>query len=90
MMKTFIKKLLFYIKLRRKLKKEFEIMTEHLDFVNLSLKSHFMKGFEIYNNDDLLAYLSVDEIRDILVLGTQFFCVFLYCLCVKYSIEKIW
>lgn len=89
-MKNFIKKLLFYIKLKRKIKKEFEMITECLDFVNLSLKPHFMKGFEIYNNDDLLAYLSVEEIKDILVLGTQFFCVLVYCLCVKYSIEKIW
>lgn len=89
-MKTFIKTLFTYLKIKRILKKEFELMTQNLDFVNLGLKSHFMKGYEIYNNSDLIAYLSVGEIESILVLGIQFFRSLLYSLCVKYSIEKIW
>ncbi|MDD6659530.1 MAG: hypothetical protein PUE60_05605 [Eubacteriales bacterium] len=90
MMKTFIKNLLLYLKIKRILKKEFELMTQSLDFVNLDLKPHFMKGYEIYNNSDLLASLSVEEINGILVLGIQFFRSLLYSLCIKYSIEKIW
>ena len=88
-MKNFLKKLLVYLKLKRKMKKEFEILTESLDFVNLSLKSHFMKGYEIYNNDDLIAFLDFNEMLGLSVLGVQFFCSLVYCLCVKYSIEKI-
>lgn len=90
MMKTFIKTLFTYLKIKRILKKEFELMTQNLDFVNLGFKSHFMKGYEIYNNSDLITSLSVEEIESILVLGIQFFRSLLYSLCVKYSIEKIW
>ena len=46
-------------------------------------------GFEIYNNNDRIAFLTFEDTHVLLMLGTQFFCSIVYSLCVKYSIEKI-
>ena len=75
--------------MKKKIDKLFEIITKRADFVNLTIKVKFFKGFEIYNNNDRIAFLTFDDACALLMLGTQFFCSIVYSLCVKYSIEKI-
>lgn len=75
--------------MKKKIDKLFEIITKRVDFVNLIIKVKFFKGFEIYNNNDRIAFLTFEDTHALLMLGTQFFCSIVYSLCVKYSIEKI-
>lgn len=75
--------------MKKKIDKLFEIITKRVDFVNLTIKVKLFKGFEIYNNDDRVAFLTFEDTYALLMLGTQFFCSIVYSLCVKYSIEKI-
>ena len=75
--------------MKKKIDKLFEIITKSVDFVNLTIKVKFFKGFEIYNNNDRIAFLTFEDTHVLLMLGTQFFCSIVYSLCVKYSIEKI-
>lgn len=75
--------------MKKKIDKLFEIITKRVDFVNLTIKVKFLKGFEIYNNNDRIAFLTFEDTHVLLMLGTQFFCSIVYSLCVKYSIEKI-
>lgn len=75
--------------MKKKIDKLFEIITKIVDFVNLTIKVKFFKGFEIYNNNDRIAFLTFEDTHVLLMLGTQFFCSIVYSLCVKYSIEKI-
>ncbi len=75
--------------MKKKIDKLFEIITKRVDFVNLAIKVKFFKGFEIYNNNDRIAFLTFEDTHVLLMLGTQFFCSIVYSLCVKYSIEKI-
>lgn len=75
--------------MKKKIDKLFEIITKRVDFVNLTIKAKFFKGFEIYNNNDRIAFLTFEDTHALLMLGTQFFCSIVYSLCVKYSIEKI-
>ncbi len=75
--------------MKKKIDKLFEIITKRADFVNLTIKVKFFKGFEIYNNNDRIAFLTFEDACTLLMLGTQFFCSIVYSLCVKYSIEKI-
>ena len=77
--------------MKKKIDKLFEIITKRVDFVNLTIKAtvKFFKGFEIYNNNDRIAFLTFEDTHVLLMLGTQFFCSIVYSLCVKYSIEKI-
>ena len=75
--------------MKKKIDKLFEIITKRVDFVNLTIKEKFFKGFEIYNNNDRIAFLTFEDTHVLLMLGTQFFCSIVYSLCVKYSIEKI-
>ncbi len=75
--------------MKKKIDKLFEIITKRVDFVNLIIKVKFFKGFEIYNNNDRIAFLTFEDTNVLLMLGTQFFCSIVYSLCVKYSIEKI-
>lgn len=89
MMMKFIKKIIRIFKMKKKIDKLFEIITKRVDFVNLTIKVKFFKGFEIYNNDDRIAFLKFEDTHVLLMLGTQFFCSIVYSLCVKYSIEKI-
>ena len=74
--------------MKKKIDKLFEIITKRVDFVNLIIKVKFFKGFEIYNNNDRIAFLTFEDTHVLLMLGTQFFCSIVYSLCVKYSIEK--
>ena len=53
------------------------------------MKKKIDKLFEIYNNNDRIAFLTFEDTHVLLMLGTQFFCSIVYSLCVKYSIEKI-
>lgn len=85
----FIKKIIRIFKMKKKIDKLFEIITKRVDFVNLTIKVKLFKGFEIYNNDDRVAFLTFEDTYALLMLGTQFFCSIVYSLCVKYSIEKI-
>lgn len=48
----FIKKIIRIFKMKKKIDKLFEIITKRVDFVNLTIKVKFFKGFEIYNNND--------------------------------------
>ena len=89
MMMKFIKKIIRIFKMKKKIDKLFEIITKRVDFVNLTIKVKFFKGFEIYNNNDRIAFLTFEDTYALLMLGTQFFCSIVYSLCVKYSIEKI-
>lgn len=89
MMMKFIKKIIRIFKMKKKIDKLFEIITKRVDFVNLTIKVKLFKGFEIYNNDDRVAFLTFEDTYALLMLGTQFFCSIVYSLCVKYSIEKI-
>ena len=41
--------------MKKKIDKLFEIITKRVDFVNLTIKVKFFKGFEIYNNNDRIA-----------------------------------
>ena len=75
--------------MKKKIDKLFEIITKRVDFVNLTIKVKFFEGFEIYNNNDRIAFLTFEDTHVLLMLGTQFFCSIVYSLCVKYSIEKI-
>ncbi len=75
--------------MKKKIDKLFEIITKRVDDVNLTIKGKFFKGFEIYNNNDRIAFLTFEDTHVLLMLGTQFFCSIVYSLCVKYSIEKI-
>ena len=75
--------------MKKKIDKLFEIITKRVDFVNLTIKVKLFKGFEIYNNNDRIAFLTFEDTHVLLMLGTQFFCSIVYSLCVKYSIEKI-
>lgn len=75
--------------MKKKIDKLFEIITKRVDFANLTIKVKFFKGFEIYNNNDRIAFLTFEDTHVLLMLGTQFFCSIVYSLCVKYSIEKI-
>lgn len=75
--------------MKKKIDKLFEIITKRVDFVNLAIKVKFFKGFEIYNNNDRIAFLTFEDTHVLLMLGTQFFCSIVYSLCLKYSIEKI-
>lgn len=75
--------------MKKKIDKLFEIITKRVDFVNLTIKVKVFKGFEIYNNNDRIAFLTFEDTHVLLMLGTQFFCSIVYSLCVKYSIEKI-
>ena len=75
--------------MKKKIDKLFEIITKRVDFVNLTIKVKFSNGFEIYNNNDRIAFLTFEDTHVLLMLGTQFFCSIVYSLCVKYSIEKI-
>ena len=75
--------------MKKKIDKLFEIITKRVDFFNLTIKVKFFKGFEIYNNNDRIAFLTFEDTHVLLMLGTQFFCSIVYSLCVKYSIEKI-
>lgn len=88
-MMKFIKKFIRIFKMKKKIDKLFEIITKRVDFVNLAIKVKFFKGFEIYNNNDRIAFLTFEDTHVLLMLGTQFFCSIVYSLCVKYSIEKI-
>lgn len=89
MMMKFINKIIRIIKMKRKINRLFEIITERTDFVNLTFKVKFFKGFEIFNNNDMIAFFTFEDTYTLLMLGTQFFCSIVYSLCVKYSIEKI-
>ena len=89
MMMKFIKKIIRIFKMKKKIDKLFEIITKRVDFVNLTIKVKNFKGFEIYNNNDRIAFLTFEDTHVLLMLGTQFFCSIVYSLCVKYSIEKI-
>lgn len=89
MMVKFLRKTVRNIKMKKKIKELFEIITERTDFVNLTVRIKFFKGFEIYNNNDKIAFFTFEEAYTLLMLGTQFFCSIVYSLCVKYSIEKI-
>ena len=80
MMMKFIKKIIRIFKMKKKIDKLFEIITKRVDFVNLTIKVKFFKGFE---------FLTFEDTHVLLMLGTQFFCSIVYSLCVKYSIEKI-
>ena len=75
--------------MKKKIDKLFEIITKRVDFVNLTIKVKFFIFFEIYNNNDRIAFLTFEDTHVLLMLGTQFFCSIVYSLCVKYSIEKI-
>ena len=89
MMIKFVKKIIRIVKMKRVINRLFEAVTERADFVNLAVKIKRFKGFEIYNNNDKIAFLTFEEAYALLMLGTQFFCSIVYSLCVKYSIEKI-
>ena len=89
MMKCLINKIIRIIKMKIKIKRLFEVITKRVDFVNLDVKINIFKGFEIYNNNDRIAFLTFEDTHVLLMLGTQFFCSIVYSLCVKYSIEKI-
>lgn len=47
MMMKFIKKIIRIFKMKKKIDKLFEIITKRVDFVNLTIKVKFFKGFEI-------------------------------------------
>ena len=68
--------------MKKKIDKLFEIITKRVDFVNLTIKVKFFKGFEIYNNNDRIAFLTFEDTNVLLMLGTQFFllnCLFSLC-----------
>ena len=73
--------------MKKKIDKLFEIIIKRVDFVNLTIKVKFFKGFEIYNNNDRIAFLTFEDTHVLLMLAHNF-CSIVYSLCVKYSIEK--
>ena len=73
MMMKFIKKIIRIFKMKKKIDKLFEIITKRVDFVNLTIKVKFFKGFEIYNNNDRIAFLTFEDTHVLLMLGTHNF-----------------
>ena len=58
--------------MKKKIDKLFEIITKRVDFVNLTIKVKFFKGFEIYNNNDRIAFLTFDAWHTIFLLNCLF------------------
>lgn len=64
-------------------------MTVALPCVNLCVSRGFKRQVKIYNNDDLIALLDADDLTCLRSCGMHFCASFIYCLCVKYSIDKL-
>lgn len=83
-----IKRYFSYVRLIKKLRQLARIMTVSLPCVNLSIIKCVGKRARLLNNDDIIAELDYDELVNLASLGGYFCALVIYCLCIKYSIEK--
>lgn len=87
-MKRFFSKITGIIKIKKEIKTQLKLMTMLIPCVNLCVRYSIFKGFCFYNNSDLVAMLTYDEIINIAGLGKPCFDLLIYCLCIKNSIDK--
>lgn len=83
-----IKMIISIFVLKAEIKKLSAVITQNTDCVNINVKLRRLGKFYIYNNNDLVAVLSINDILMLLNLGKLFFCTVIYIFCIKYSIEK--
>ncbi|MGN1328753.1 MAG: hypothetical protein ACI4V4_03535 [Eubacterium sp.] len=87
-MKKLLSKIIGAVKLKKEIKAQIDLMTSSIPCVNLSVRYNIFKGFYFYNNSDLVALFTYDEIIDATKLGKPCFDLLIYCLCIKNSIDK--
>lgn len=87
-MKKFFSKIKEIVRIKKEIKAQLDLMTMVFPCVNLWVKYSVFKGFCFYNNSDLIALLTYDEVIGTAKLGKPYFNLFIYCLCIKNSIDK--
>lgn len=85
-MKKIIKTAVRNFRILKQVKSEILWLTENIPCVNLSVSG--IKALKFYNNSDLIAVLTYDELENLLFLGSDFFRCAIYSLCKKYSIDN--
>lgn len=87
-MKKFLLKVKGILKLKKEIKIQISLLTYSVPCVNLSMRYSFKKGFIFYNNSDIVAIFTYEELITAAKLGKPFFNLLIYCLCVKNSIDN--
>lgn len=87
-MKKLFSKINGIIKIKKEIKAQLNLMTIRIPCINLSVRHIIFRGFCFYNNSDLVAFFTYDEIINTAKLGKPCFDLLIYCLCIKNSIDK--